>query len=115
MVRLIGLSGSLRKRSFNTAVLDSMAGLLPPGVMLEVHPLDSIPLYNQDLEDEAFPIAVHELKCAIAQADGVVFCSPEYNYGMSGVLKNAIDWISRPAMNSVLKGKPVLLMSCSPS
>ena len=115
MVRLIGLSGSLRRGSFNTAVLETLAGRLPPEVMLRVHPLHSVPLYNQDLEGAAFPAAVDDLKRAVAGADGVICCSPEYNYGMSGVLKNAIDWISRPAMSSVLKGKPVLLMSCSPS
>jgi chromate reductase len=114
-VHLLGLSGSLRKESYNTAVLNSMGARMAEVTTLRVHSLNAVPLYNQDLEGEHLPVSVRALKAAVASSDGIVLCSPEYNYGMSGVLKNAIDWISRPAMRSVLGGKPVLLMSCSPS
>jgi chromate reductase len=92
-----------------------MAGRLCGAAILRVHSLGAVPPYNQDFDEDVAPTAVRELKFAIRKADGIVLCSPEYNYGMSGVLKNAIDWVSRPAMNCVFKGKPVLLMSCSPS
>jgi chromate reductase len=113
--KLLGLSGSIRQESFNTAVLLSLAERLRGGANLIVHPLNEVPPYNQDCDEDLTPAAVRELRIAVGAADGLILCSPEYNYGMSGVLKNAIDWISRPAMKSTLKGKPVLIMSCSPS
>jgi chromate reductase, NAD(P)H dehydrogenase (quinone) len=114
MTRLLGISGSLRAGSLNTALLLALSVRLPAGAALARFALDAVPLYNQDLE-EALPESVQALKAAIQQSDGLVVASPEYNYGMSGVLKNAIDWASRPAMYSVLKDKPVVLLSCSPS
>jgi chromate reductase len=78
-------------------------------------PLDGIPLYNQDLDGPGLPDAVRAFKAAVDSSDGVVMCSPEYNFGMPGVLKNAIDWASRPAFASPLKGKPVLVMTSSPA
>jgi chromate reductase len=76
--------------------------------------LNEIPLYNADLEAQMLPASVAALKEAIAQADGLIICSPEYNYGTSGVLKNALDWASRPGFKSPLKNKPVLIMTSSP-
>jgi chromate reductase, NAD(P)H dehydrogenase (quinone) len=113
--RLLGLSGSIRQGSSNTIVLRTLAERLGGGVSLTVFPLDDVPLYNSDLEGERLPDPVRALKTAIAQSDGIVLCSPEYNHGMSGVLKNALDWASRPAFNSPLRNKTCLTMTASPS
>jgi chromate reductase len=110
---LLGISGSLRRASFNTAVLHTLAAMLPPG-RLRVVTLNDIPPYDDDLDGDVPPPAVEAFKTAIAASDGLVVCSPEYNFGMPGVLKNALDWASRPAGRSPLKGKPVLVMSASP-
>lgn len=112
--RLLAISGSIRRASHCTAVLRSLPPLLPPGATLELFPLGEIPLYNADLDGDQPPAAVARLKEAIKTADGLVFCSPEYNYGIPGVLKNAIDWASRPGFASPLKGKPALIMTASP-
>ena len=114
-VRLVGISGSLRRNSNNTAILQTLQERLEPDVELSLLPLDSVPLYNSDLEGVELPAAVAEFKAAVQAADGLVLCSPEYNFGTSGVLKNALDWASRPANASPLKGKPVLIMSSSPA
>jgi len=114
-VRLMGISGSLRQASSNTAVLHTLGESMPPGVEMTLLPLDAVPLYNQDLDGANPPPAVREFKDAIAACDGLLICSPEYNFGMSGVLKNALDWASRPAFASPLKGKPVLIITCSPA
>ncbi|SEM43040.1 chromate reductase [Variovorax sp. YR750] len=113
-VQLVAISGSIRRASNCTAVLRSLQPLLPAGVILQILPLDDIPPYNADLDGDAPPEPVARLKNAIAAADGLVLCSPEYNYGMPGVLKNAIDWASRPGFASPLKGKPALIMTASP-
>lgn len=113
-IRLVAISGSIRRASHCTTVLRSLPPLLPPGVTLDIFPLDEVPLYNADLDGDKPPAAVVQLKSAIASADGLVLCSPEYNYGIPGVLKNAIDWASRPGFASPLKGKPVLIMTASP-
>ncbi len=114
-VRLLGVSGSLRAGSYNTQVLKAFRARLGDTATLTIYPLHDLPSYNQDLDHEHTPEAVLRFKQAIREAEGLVLCSPEYNYGMSGVLKNAIDWASRPAMQSVFRAKPVLLMTCSPS
>ena len=111
---IVGISGSLRTSSFNTAVLNSMAEAFSDKLDLRVHTLGEIPLYNQDLEDPA-PAAVETLRQAIRDAAGVVISTPEYNHGTSGVLKNALDWASRPYGQSSFSGKPVLIMSVSPA
>jgi chromate reductase len=95
-------------------VLRSLAPLLPSSASLDLFPLDDIPLYNADLDGDTPPAPVAALKKAIAEADGLVVCSPEYNYGMPGVLKIAIDWASRPGFASPLKGKAALIMTASP-
>ncbi|MDP9965679.1 chromate reductase [Variovorax paradoxus] len=113
-IRLLGISGSIRRDSHCTAVLRSLQPLLTASATIELFALNDIPLYNADLDGDAPPPAVARLKAAIAEADGLVLCSPEYNYGMPGVLKNAIDWASRPGFASPLKGKPVLIATASP-
>jgi chromate reductase, NAD(P)H dehydrogenase (quinone) len=112
--RLIGLSGSIRKESTNTIILQTLAEKLAGKAVLDVFPLNDIPLYNSDLEGDLIPEPVCALRAAVAASDGIILSSPEYNHGMSGVLKNALDWVSRPAFNSPLKGKPALLMTSSP-
>ena len=114
-VRLAGISGSLRRHSSNTAILRTLQERLSADVELALLPLDPLPLYNGDLEGADLPPAVAEFKAAVQAADGLVLCSPEYNFGTSGVLKNAVDWASRPANASPLKGKHVLVMSSSPA
>ena len=113
-VRLVAISGSIRSASHCTAVLRSLTPLLPPTVTMELLPLDDVPLHNGDLDGDTPPPAVKRLKTAIAEADGLVICSPEYNYGIPGVLKNAIDWASRPGFASPLKDKLALIMTASP-
>ena len=113
--RLLGISGSLRKASTNTAVLSALAEAVADKAVLELFPLNDLPLYDQDIDVEPLPPSVAAFRAAIAAADGVVISSPEYNYGMSGVLKNALDWASRPYGKSNLTGKPVLTVTVSPA
>ncbi len=110
---LLGLSGSLRAASHNTAVLHCLPALLAGRASLQVMTLNELPPYNADLDGDAMPAPVKVFKQAIAAADALVICSPEYNWGIPGVLKNALDWASRPGYASVLKGKPVLVMTAS--
>ena len=114
-IRLIGISGSLRRDSYCTAILRTLRDQLPEQVTLDIFELTRIPLYNQDDEAENFPSSVQTFKDAVARCDGVVIASPEYNYGMPGVLKNALDWASRPMNNSPFAGKPTLVMTASPA
>jgi chromate reductase, NAD(P)H dehydrogenase (quinone) len=111
--RLLGISGSLRKASTNTAILKALAEAIADQATLEIFPLSDIPPYDQDIDVEPLPPAVTSFRAAVAAADGVVISSPEYNYGMSGVLKNALDWASRPYGKSGLTGKPVLTITAS--
>lgn len=117
MARLLGISGSLRRFSYNTALLQAARELLPEGHTLDIATLDGIPLYNADAEAESgIPGPVEALKAAIAGADGVVLATPEYNNGIPGVFKNAIDWASRPPADiaHVFGGKAVVLIGASP-
>jgi chromate reductase len=103
VIRLVGISGSLRKHSYNTGLLHAAAEAMPDGVLFELVSIAGIPLYNADVEAaEGLPEAVVRLKAAIAGADGVLIATPEYNNGIPGVFKNAIDWASRPAVTSRL-------------
>ncbi len=95
-VRVLGFSGSLRKGSYNTGLLRAAAELVPDGMTLEIFDLATIPLYNGDVETAGAPEAVRQFKAAIAAADALLIATPEYNYSIPGVLKNAIDWASRP-------------------
>jgi chromate reductase, NAD(P)H dehydrogenase (quinone) len=110
---LLGLSGSLRRASNSTAVLRGLQDALGLRAALDIFPLLAIPLYNEDDDAEHAPESVRALRSAIDASDGVIMISPEYNHGMSGVLKNAFDWASRPYGLSVLKSKPVLTMTAS--
>ena len=112
---LLGLSGSLRRASSSTAVLRGLQGALGSRAALDIFPLHAMPLYNEDDDAEHAPESVRALRSAIEASDGVIMISPEYNHGMSGVLKNALDWASRLYGLSVLKGKPVLTMTASPA
>lgn len=117
MTTLIGLSGSLRKGSFNTALLRAAVGLTPAGVELTIGTIAGIPLYNGDVEaSEGIPQPVAALKDAIAKADGLLLVTPEYNNSIPGVFKNAIDWLTRPPADiaRVFGGKPVALIGASP-
>jgi chromate reductase len=111
--RLLGIAGSLRSGSFNRGLLRASAEVLPPGVELDVFPLDDIPLFNADVMDKGDPPPVEALKASIQAADALLIATPEYNYSIPGVLKNAIDWASRPSKHSVLRGKPIGIMGAS--
>jgi chromate reductase, NAD(P)H dehydrogenase (quinone) len=113
-VKLLGLSGSIRKASTNTMILQSLAERLDGKASMSVFPLNDVPVYNGDLEGEHLPASVHALKAEIAAADGIIVCTPEYNHGIPGMLKNALDWASRPVFASPFKGKPALVMTSSP-
>jgi NAD(P)H-dependent FMN reductase len=117
MTRIVGISGSLRKASFNAALLREAQTLMPDGATLEIVSIAGIPLYNADDETaHGLPEAVVALKEAIATADGVLLATPEYNNGMPGVFKNAIDWASRPAQDipRVFGGRPIAMIGASP-
>ncbi len=117
MIKIIGITGSLRSGSFNTALLRVAAGLMPSGAMLETATLKGIPLYDGDIEaNEGIPQAVIALQEQIAAADGLLLATPEYNNSMPGVFKNAIDWLSRPPsdIGRVFGGRPVAVMGASP-
>lgn len=113
-IRVLGISGSLRKASLNTAALRAAQELLPEGMRLEIFDLAPIPMYNPDVEAEGFPEPVQEFRARLAAADALLFATPEYNFSLPGVLKNAIDWASRPP-DSPLNDKPIALMGASPS
>ncbi|GAB7550175.1 NADPH-dependent FMN reductase [Cupriavidus sp. 8B] len=114
-LNLLGISGSLRRESSNTSVLHTLQDSMPAGIEMSVLTLHGIPPYDQDLEREGVPRTVQEFRSAIEGSDGVILCSPEYNCGMPGVLKNALDWASRPAFASPMTGKPVLIVTSSPA
>src|SRR5207247_9794240 len=117
MANLIGISGSLRRSSFNTALLRAAAASMPDGFALEVRTLHGIPLYDGDVEaTSGVPAAAADLKEAIARSDGVILATPEYNNSIPGVFKNGIDWLSRPPadIKRVFGGRPVGVMGASP-
>lgn len=114
---ILAIAGSLRAGSYNRALLEAARELAPEGMEIRVWDrLRDLPHYDADLDtDERRPEAVVELKRAIGEADGLLFATPEYNYSVPGVLKNAIDWASRPGYKSELAGKPAALMGASAS
>ena len=111
-VRIVGLCGSLRRGSYNRSALRAAVELCPAGLIVDVEPIDDLPSYNQDLEDAGAPAPVKRLARAIAAADGLLVATPEYNYSIPGILKNAIDWMSR-APGQPLSGKPLAIMGAS--
>lgn len=111
-VRILGIPGSLRRESFNRATLLAATQLAPDGATIQVFELDGIPGFNQDDEQNP-PAKVVELKKRIRESDAILFVTPEYNYSVPGVLKNAIDWASRPYGDSAWSGKPVAIMGAS--
>jgi chromate reductase len=113
-VKVLGFSGSLRAASFNSATLRAAQELLPDGVAIESFDLAPIPLYNEDVYQKGFPPPVAEFRAKIKAADALLICTPEYNYSVSGVLKNAIDWASRPP-EQPFDGKPIAIVSASPA
>lgn len=116
-VKILGISGSLRRQSFNTSLLRAAQSLVGPDIELEIATLHGIPLYDADLEEkEGLPQAVRDLKARIMASDGLVFATPEYNNGIPGVFKNAIDWLSRPPADiaQVFGGRPIAVMGASP-
>jgi chromate reductase len=112
-VRIVGISGSLRKASFSTSILKLLAERAAPAIQIQVVTLESIPLYNEDLDTKPGIPAVADLKRIITESDGVLITTPEYNHGVPGVLKNALDWLSRPVFESCFVNKPVSIMSSS--
>ncbi len=116
-MKVIGIAGSLRRNSYNAALLRAAAALAPQGLDVEIASIADIPLYDGDREaDEGLPASVSELKDRIAAADGLLLATPEYNHSIPGVLKNAIDWLSRPPsdIERVFRGRPVGLIGASP-
>ena len=113
-MRVLGIAGSLRRGSYNRALLDAAVQLAPASMTVEPFDLADIPLYNGDLDaDERRPDEVVALKEAVASSDAVLIATPEYNHSVPGVMQNAIDWASRPGGNSPLKGKPAAIVSAS--
>jgi chromate reductase len=113
-LRILGIAGSLRKASYNRGALRAAQQLCPEGAKIEVFELDGIPPFNQD-EEKNPPQKIIEFKQRIRSADAILFVTPEYNYGLPGVLKNAIDWASRPYGDNAWSGKPCALMSAAMS
>jgi len=111
-IRILGIAGSLRRDSFNRAALRACRGLLPENAALDLFEIDGIPGFNQDDERNP-PAKVVELKKGIREADAILFATPEYNYSIPGVLKNAIDWASRPHGDSAWAGKPAAIVGAS--
>jgi chromate reductase, NAD(P)H dehydrogenase (quinone) len=110
---LIGMSGSLRIGSYSNAVLETLREEFAGRAELTLWDLAPIPAYNQDFEGDKRPSPVRELLAAVGEADGLVLCAPEFNHSIPGVLKNALDWVSRPAFASVMAYKPVAIMATS--
>jgi chromate reductase, NAD(P)H dehydrogenase (quinone) len=116
MSKLLGISGSLRRASYNSALLRAATRLMPEDATLETASIRGIPLYDGDVEAQGLPATVSALKEAVVKADGVLLVTPEYNNGIPGVFKNAIDWLSRPPadIKRVFGGRPFAIIGTSP-
>jgi chromate reductase len=112
-IKILGMSGSLRKASYNTAALRAAQQLVPPGAVMETFDISPIPLYNEDVRAAGFPAPVQDFRDRIAAANALLIVTPEYNYSIPGVLKNAIDWASRPP-NQPFNEKAIAIMGASP-
>jgi len=113
MINIIGISGSLRKESYNKALLEASKNLFPEEISMEITDIGSLPLYNDDLIPDHVPPYVHEFRTQISTSDGILIACPEYNYSMTGVLKNALDWAATNSLGNVLDGKPTAIMGAS--
>jgi chromate reductase len=111
-LKVLGISGSLRKASYNTAALRACSELLPAGMSLEIATYPDLPMFNQDVLDAGMPEPVKRIREAIARADGLLIVSPEYNFSIPAPLKNLIDWGSRPP-NQVFQDKPIAIFTCA--
>jgi chromate reductase len=111
---VVGLAGSLRRGSYNRALLRAATELAPPTLHIVIYELDGLPLYNGDVEEAGAPQSVLQLRDAVAKSEGLLIATPEYNHGVPGVLKNTIDWLSRPPHGSALNGRVAALMGASP-
>jgi chromate reductase len=111
-LKILGIAGSLRRGSFNAAALRAAQELAPAGTTIDIFHIAPIPLYDEDVKVQGFPPVVTDLRARIKAADGLLLATPEYNYSTSGVLKNAIDWASRPP-EQPFDGKPIALMGAS--
>jgi chromate reductase len=114
LVKVVGISGSLRKGSYNSALLRAAGGLLPDGMSLDCVGLMELPFYNSDVEQQGLPPQVQQFRARIAAADALLFAVPEYNFSVSGVLKNALEWASRPP-NPPMAGKACAMMGATVS
>ena len=112
-LKVLGIAGSLRRQSYNRGLIETAREIAPHGMVIQTTDLAPIPLYNADVEAEGDPPPVVALKAQISAADALLIATPEYNHLLSGVLKNAIDWASRPVAASVFRRKPVAIMGAS--
>lgn len=112
-LKVLGISGSLRKDSLNTAALRAAIELAPADLQIEIADISDLPLYDEDVREQGFPLSVQRLRDQVHNADALLFATPEYNYSIPGVLKNAIDWVSRPP-EQPFAGKPAAIMGASP-
>jgi chromate reductase len=112
-LQVVGIAGSLRTGSYNRSLLRAAQELAPPTMTIVIEDLIPLPMFNQDLDIVGIPDPVAHLRAAVRTADGVLFVTPEYNHGVPGVLKNAIDWLSQPLKGSALERKPIAMMGAS--
>ena len=112
-LKVLGICGSLRRKSLNMAALRAANELLPPGMSLQITSIADLPMFNQDVLDAGMPEPVKRLRAEIAQADGLLIACPEYNFSMTAPLKNAIDWASRPP-DQPIQDKPIAIFSVTP-
>jgi len=115
MKQILGISGSLRKGSYNTSLLRTASELVPDGISIQIFDLSPLPLYNDDLAKDNLPSAVNDFRNSIKRSGGILIASPEYNYSITGVLKNALDWASTDTLENLLTGKPIAIMGASRS
>ena len=111
---LLAISGSLRRHSYSTAILLALRDAAAEGAEVRLHPLADVPLYNEDLDTQSPPEGVAALRLAVSAADGIIIATAEYNHGLPGVLKNALDWVSRPYGRCAMTGKAAYTISSSP-
>lgn len=114
MTTLLAFSGSLRRDSFNTRLIQALPSLAPAGTTIAHFDITDLPLYNQDLDGDTVPAIVEALRAAVAEADGVIIATPEYNHSYSAVTKNLIDWASRPFMKGPILGKKSMVIAVTP-